>query len=158
MLSRSRRATQLRIPDGDIERCMQVPQRHPLDDVTKTGLLARAVEPPIAVPLVDDIVMLGVEPARQFGMAPERIDGAVVVPTPVDVTCAAVVPPDVAELGVEHRLRALSPRRLEVPLRIQKRAVAESLDVLFPAPAGQILVPGIEIGLGVTGAAARRVV
>src|SRR2546423_11759385 len=107
MLSRSRRATQLRIPDGDIERRMQVPQRHPLDDLAKTGLLARAIEPPIAVPLVDDVVMLGVEPACQFGMAPERIDGAMVVPTPVDVTRAAFVSPHIPELGVENRLRAL---------------------------------------------------
>src|SRR5712671_1197189 len=102
--------------------------------------------------------MLRVEPARDLRVAPERIDGAVVVPAPVDVARAALVAPDVAELRIEHRLAPLSPRPLEVPGRAGEGAVADSPILLFPAPAGEVLVPRVKIGFGVTAAAAHRVV
>src|SRR5713101_1343030 len=102
--------------------------------------------------------MLRVEPARDLRVAPERIDGAVVVPAPVDVARAALVAPHVAELRVEHRLAPLPPRPLEVPGRPGEGAVADAPILLLPAPAGEVLVPRVEVALGVAAAAAHRVV
>src|SRR5207237_114161 len=116
------------------------------------------ISAPVAVPLIDHVVMLGVEPAADFGMTAECVDRAVVVPAPVHVARAALVAPDIAELGVAPRLMALPPRRLEIPRRARERAVAQALDVVFPAPAGEVVVPGVEIGCRVTAAAADRVV
>src|SRR5258707_323141 len=98
--------------------------------------------------------MLGVEPSGDPGMAAEGVDGAVVVPAPVDVAGASLVAPHVAELRVEHRLVPLGPRPLEVPGRTREARVAYPLVVLFPAPAGEVLVPRVEIGFGVAAAAA----
>src|SRR5262245_24828043 len=120
---------------------MQVPQRHALDQESESGLFVRAIEPPVTVPLVDDVVMLGVQPARELGMASERIDRAVIVPAPIDISRAALVPPDIAEFRVEHRLARLAPGLLEVPLRSRIRAVAGALHAGFPAPPRQVFMP-----------------
>src|SRR6476661_407804 len=91
--------------------------------------------------------MLGVEPARDLRVTTKRIDGAMVVPAPVDVAGAPFVAPHVAELGVEHRLMILPPAQLEVPARPGKCAVAERLVVALPFPTRQVIVPGVEIRL-----------
>src|SRR5439155_12302641 len=111
------------------------------------------VETHVAVELVDDVVVLGVEPPGDLGMKAKRIDGAMVVPAPVDISGAALVSPDVPELRVEHRLAVLAPGRQDIPLRPGKRAVADLLHVGLPAPAGEVFVPGIQIGARVAAVA-----
>src|SRR5207247_9454355 len=91
-------------------------------------------------------------------VTPKRVDRAVLVPAPVHVPRAALVTPHVAELRVAHRLTGLAPRGPEIPRRPREGAVADSLVVGLPAPAGQVVVPGVEIGLGVAAAAAHGVV
>ena len=81
-----------------------------------------------------------------------------VVPAPVHVARAALVAPHIAELRVEHGLVPLLPGRRKIPGRAGEGAVADLLVVACPAPAGQITVPGVEVGLGVRPAAADRVV
>src|SRR6266852_2000825 len=103
-------------------------------------------------------MVFGVQPAADLGVTAKCIDGAVVVPAPVHVAGAAFVTPYVPELRVTHRLTCLPPRRPEVPGRAGERAVAHLLVVRLPTPAGQVLVPGIEIGLGVSAAATHGVV
>ena len=129
---------------------MQIAERHAIDEVIETGLLCRPVVAPVAVPLVDDVVMLGVEPAGNLRVTPKCIDRAVVVPAPIDVARAPLIAPHIPELGVEHRLMTLTPTRLEVPRRTWERAVAERLVVMFPLPPRQVLVPGVEIRLRMT--------
>jgi hypothetical protein len=126
--------------------------------VAHARLLVGAVEAPVAVPLVDHVVVLGVEPAGQLGRAAEDVDRLVVVPAVVDVAGAPLVAPHVAELRVEHRLPALAVAPLEVPRRPRERAVADAAQVRGPLPPGEVLVPGVEVGGGVPGAAAHRVV
>ncbi len=157
-LAGTNRPAQLRIPDHDIERRVEIAQRHPGHQVAEARLLPRAVVAPIPVPLVDHIVMLGVQPAADFGMTPKRVDGTMVVPAPIDVARAAFIAPHVAELRITHRLTYLPPRGSEVPGPSWERAVAEPLVVRLPTPPGQVLVPRVEIGLGMAAAAAHRVV
>ena len=137
---------------------MQVAQCHTVHEKAEAGLFARAIESPVAVPLVDDVVMLGIEPTGQFGMASKRVDRPVIIPAPVDVSGAALIAPHVAELGVQHGLARLSPRCLEIPMRSGIGAVADLLHALLPPPARQVLVPGVEVRLRVPATAARRVV
>src|SRR4029450_2623171 len=93
-------------------------------------------EAPLAVPLVDDVVMLGVEPATELRVPAERVDRAMIVPAPVHVTGTTLVAPDVAELGVEHRLSSLLVGRFEIPRRLRSGRVAQARGVGFPRPAG----------------------
>src|SRR3954471_19724020 len=102
--------------------------------------------------------MLRVEPAGELGVPAEGVYGAMIVPAPVDVTRAALVAPDVAELRVEHRLAALAKAVLEVPCRAREGAVAQRVEMSLPSPAGQVLVPGVEVRHRVSPVAARRVV
>src|SRR5690349_9664829 len=102
--------------------------------------------------------MLGVEPSGQLGMAAKSIHGAMVVPAPVHVAGAALVPPHIAELRVEHRLTALAMAALEVPRRAGEGAVTERVEMRLPSPSGQILVPGVEVRHRVSDVAARGIV
>ena len=137
---------------------MKVAQRHAVDQFADSRLLFRPIESPIAIPLVDDVVELRVEPPRELGVAAEGIDGAVVVPAPVHVASAAFVAPDVPELRVDHRLVRLSVARLEVPRRAGERAVARHAQLLIPLPAGEVVVPRVDVGDGMAPAAAGGVV
>ena len=137
---------------------MQVAQRHARHDVAEARFLPRAVVAPVAVPLVDHVMVLGIQPAADLGVTAKCVDGAVVIPAPIHVAGAALVAPHVPELRVAHRLPCLPPRRPEVPGRARERTVAHLLVARLPAPAGQVLVPGIEIGLRVSAAAAHGVV
>src|SRR2546427_10152906 len=56
----------------DVQRRVQVAERHPRDQLTQPGLFLGPVVAPVAVPLIDHIVQLGVEPARDLRMAAER--------------------------------------------------------------------------------------
>src|SRR5207244_7972519 len=98
------------------------------------GLLFGAVVTPVAVPLVDDVVELGIQPAGDPRVAAERVNGAVVVPAPVDVARAALVSPHVAELAVDVRLTRLPVTDLEVPRRARVAAVARQPVVLLARP------------------------
>src|SRR5439155_1429330 len=99
------------------------------------GLLLGAVVTPVAVPFVDHVVELGVEPAGDLGVAPERVYRPVVIPAPVDVAGAPLVAPDVAELAVDIGLPRLPVAGLEVPRRARIGAVAHQPVVLLPRPA-----------------------
>src|SRR5438034_8750647 len=55
----------------DVQWRVQVAERHPRDQLTQPGLLLGAVVAPVAVPLVDHIVELRIEPARDLWMAAE---------------------------------------------------------------------------------------
>src|ERR1700752_4405840 len=91
-------------------------------------------------------------------MAAERVDRPVIIPAPVDVTGAALVAPHVAEFGIEHGLACLTPRCLEIPLGAGVGAVARPLDARLPTPARQVVVPGVEISVRMSAAAAWRIV
>src|SRR5262249_8670035 len=99
--ARMRSAAELRLAHCDIERRVQIAQRHPVYDLAEPGFFPRAVKAPVAVPLVDDVVMLGVEPTGELRVSTKCIDGAMVIPAPIDVAGASLVAPDVAELRVE---------------------------------------------------------
>src|SRR5678815_461869 len=83
-------------------------------------------------------------------MPSERVHGAVIVPAPVDVAGAPLVPPDVPELGVEHRLAPLLVAGLEVEWGVAERAVADAADVRLPLPTGQVVMPRAQIGFRVS--------
>ena len=82
---------------------MKVIERHPREELLDSGLLRGAVEADVPVPFVDDVVVLGVEPAGALRAAAEGVDHHVVVPRPVAVARGPLVAPDVAALAVEHR-------------------------------------------------------
>src|SRR5207237_6210723 len=136
------------------DRGMQLAQRHPFYELAQPGLLRGAVVAPVAVPFVDHVVQLGVEPAGDLRMASERVHRAVVVPAPVDVARAPLVAPDVAELAVEIRLPRLAVAGLEVPRGAGTRTVAHHLVVALPRPPRQVGVPRVDVGLGVAAAPA----
>ena len=115
MLARPHGAAELRISHRHIERRVEIAKRHPLDEIAEASLFRRPVEAPVTVPLVDDIVVFGVQPAGELRMSPECVHRPVIIPTPIDVAGAPFISPNVAELRVEHWLMILSPTLFEVP-------------------------------------------
>ena len=100
----------------------------------------------VAVPLVDDIVMLRVEPACHLGMAAERVDHYVVVPGEITVTGASLISPDVAAFAVDHRgiILDIASGEVEGASRIGPRVIP--LDLGLPVPAGPVGMPRIDVG------------
>src|SRR5439155_26728139 len=123
-LARTDRTAQLGIAHRDVQRRVQIPQRHPGHDLAEARLFPGTVVTPVAIPLVDDVVVLGVEPAAELGVTAKRVDRTMVVPAPIDVARAALVAPHVAELRIAHRLPCLAPRGPEVPGGAIESAVA----------------------------------
>ena len=143
---------------GKEERGMQVAKRHAGNELVQTGDLLRTVEAPVAVPLVDDVVVLRVQPSGKHGMATEDIQGAMIIPAPVDIAGAAFVTPDVAELGIDIGLPLLAVPGFEIPGRagVDRRILLE--EEIFPRPSRQVAVPGVEVGGDMPHAATDRIV
>ena len=145
--------------DRDVERPVPVAERHAGHQLAQARLLLRAVGAHVAVPLVDHVVVLGVEPAGRLRVAPELVEHRVVVEAPVHVARRALVAPDVAALAVEHRLAALAASAQVVPVRARLGPGLGLVELLLPLPPRQVHVPGVEVGLDVAaGLAAGRVV
>ncbi len=143
---------------GHVQRRVQVAERHSLHQLAQPGFFLGTVVTPVAVPFVDHVVELGVEPAGDLGVAAEGVQRAVIVPAPIDVASAPLVAPHVPELAVDVRLKGgwgarLPVTGLEVPRGARVRAVAHHPVVLLPGPAWQVGVPRVHVGLGVAAAA-----
>ena len=137
---------------------MPVAQSHPRHELAEARLLLRAVGAHVAVPLVDHVVVLRVEPARHLRVAAELVHHGVVVEAPVHVAGRALVAPDVAALAVEHGLLALLAAAHEVPGRAGEGLRLGLVERRLPLPPGQVHVPGVEVRLHVPSAAAGGVV
>ena len=136
---------------------MQIAQAHARHQLLQAGELVGAVEAVIAVPFVDHVVVLGVEPAADLRVAAEFVHHDVVVPAPVAVAGAAFVAPDVAALAVEQRLAALGAAADEIPFRAGEGVARDLVQMLAPGVARQVGVPGIDVGLDVVVVAGRVV-
>src|SRR5690606_19608614 len=112
---------------------------------------------PVAVPLVDHVVMLRVEPSRNLRAPPEVVDEDVVVPAPVHVARAALISPYIAELGIEEGLPALRVSIQKIPLGARMRARDDLIEVLRHRIAGRVHVPRVDVRLRVPEAADRVV-
>ena len=136
---------------------MPVRKRAAGEEFLDARVLGRAVEADVAVPLVDHVVVFGVEPAPALETAAEGVDHQVVVPRPVAVARRALVAPDVAALAVQHRRVALHEAADVVRLRAGERVAAPGGDGPFPAVAGFVGVPGVEVRHHVVAVAGRVV-
>ena len=129
----------------DVDVAVQVPQAHARHQFLDSRELLRAVEPPITVPLVDHVVMFGVQPAADLRVPAEVVHHDVIVPAPIDVARAALVAPDVAALAVEQRLAVLGAAADEVPFRARAGVPADLVQVLGPLVARQVGVPTVDV-------------
>ena len=103
-------------------------------------------------------MVFGVEPARYFGVLAEGVHHAVVIPAPVHIAGAALVAPYVATFGVDIGLAALGVTSFHVVFAAGIRIGVDVFEVLFPGPAGQVFVPGVDVGFGMATPAANGVV
>ena len=156
-LARLRRRRRVRA-HRHVEGRVPVAQRHPRHELAEARLLLRAVGADVAVPLVDHVVVLRVEPARHLRVAAQLVHHGVVVEAPVHVARRALVAPDVAALAVEHGLLALLAAAHEVPGRAGEGLRLGLVERRLPLPPGQVHVPGVEVRLHVPPAAAGGVV
>ncbi len=142
---------------GEVERAVKVAQAHSRDEFVQAGDFVGAVKAVVAVPFVDDVVVLGVEPAADFGVAAELVHHHVVVPAPVAVARAAVVAPDIAAFAVEQRLAGLGAAADEIPFRAGEGVAGDLVEMLAPGIAREIGMPGIDVGRDVVKVAGRVV-
>ena len=132
---------------GNIVQALEVRDGHPGDEVAQAVDLRGAVVLDISVPLVDDIVMLSVEPSGALGITAEEIDHDMVVPSKIDITGAAVISPNVAALAINHRHIRLDIVTNVVEMASRIGVVAIVLDLPFPIPTGFIGMPGVDVAL-----------
>ena len=132
---------------GNIILALEVRDGHPGDEVAQAVDLRGAVVLDIAVPLVDDIVMLCVEPSGALGITAEDVDHDVVVPSEIDIARTAVISPHVAALAIDHRHVRLDIVTDVVEMASGIGVVAIILDLPFPIPAGLIGMPGVDVAL-----------
>jgi hypothetical protein len=126
---------------------LEIGDGHARDKLIQTIDLRRTVVLDIAVPFVDHVVMLGIEPAGTLGIAAESIHHDVVVPSVVAVTCAAFVTPDIATLAVDHRCTILLVATDVVIGASGEGSVNIFLYLVFPDEATAVGMPGIDVGL-----------
>lgn len=130
----------------DVVGTVEVTHRHAWDEGIETINLRAAVVAHVSVPFVDDVVVLGVEPTCALGMGTEGVDHLMVVPGDIDVACSAFVTPYVATFAIEHGCATLMMVVDVVPDGAFIGVVAVFVELLFPSGAGEITVPGVEVG------------
>ena len=135
---------------------VEVGERHP-GELVHAIVLLRAVEAHVAVPLVDDVVMLGVEPARAREMAAKRVHHEVIVPREVAVARRTRVTPDVTAFRIHHRHVPLPIAADVVVVRTGEHGRTRARDGVFPVIASTVRMPRVDVGDDVI-LIARRVV
>ena len=117
-----------------------------------------AVEPKIAIPLINYVVMLGIKPTRNFWVFPKSIHHSVVIPTPIYIARAAFVAPNIATFGVDIWHIGLFITVFVMKFAAHKGFFVDCLQMFFPTFACQIFVPCINIGFGMPRPAANGIV
>ena len=131
---------------GDVVGRMEVAHRHTGDEGVETIDLGAAIVAHVSVPFVDNVVVLGVEPAGALGMGTEGIDHQMIVPRDIDVACGTIVAPDIAAFAVEHGDTRLMTVASVVPDGAFVGPTAVFVELRFPSGAGEVAMPGVEVG------------
>ena len=124
---------------------MHIIERHTIDDILQACKFHTSVVLPVAIPFVDHIVVLCIQPTRDFRMPAKFIHHNMIIPAPVDITGAAVVSPHIATFAIEHRHIGLGIALCKVPLRPYESLVSHIVKKSFPFIAWQVGMPGIYI-------------
>ena len=125
---------------------MQVPKLHVRNEIIKSCIFLSTVKFIVAVPLIDHIVMFGIEPSGNLGVLPEFIHHDMVIPAPVHITSTSSITPNIPAFTVEHGNPGLFVTTDKVPFRTGIGVVDHIVEEIAPLVTRQVGVPGIEIG------------
>ncbi len=88
---------------------------HIRNELRQACKLLASVKSIVAIPLIDHIVMLGIQPACHQRMFSKLIHHDVVVPAPIHISGTAFITPHISTFAVEHGNFGLLIASNEVP-------------------------------------------